>query len=273
MPPVKFRYEGREFDIDGVDRQDHIYRFITTSRGFYELELLEYMRFVSRLDRRREPVTIDVGANIGNHSVFFGAFLGGRTISIEPNPRVLPILRRNLQVNVPDHAVFDCAVGRAEGTGRVVVPASGKANVGMARVEASTEPGDPGGVPITTLDTVLATYRNSQGTRAPVLLVKIDVEGAELDVLRGAPTILQEERPHVFVEAATPTHLGELAAHLEPLGYEPVTRWGWHATPVIHFAHRPPRWLRLSARAYQLASLPRYVRRAAARRVRARALS
>lgn len=269
---MKFRYAGREFDLEGVDREDHIYRFIETSRGFYELELLEYMRFVCRLGRREDPLFIDVGANIGNHSVYFGAILGGHTISIEPNPGVLPTLRRNLEANVRDHAVYDCAVGAAEGTGRVVLPGSGKTNVGMARVEMSTGPGKLGGVAITTLDSVLADYRRRGGRHGRVLLVKIDVEGAELDVLRGAPRMLREEKPHVFAEAATPTDLGELVAHLAPLGYEPVTRWGWHATPVVHFAHRPPRWLRLAARAYQLASVPRYVRRAAARRVRARML-
>jgi FkbM family methyltransferase len=269
---VKFRYAGREFDLEGVDREDHIYRFIETSRGFYEVGLLEYMRFVSRLDRRADPLFIDVGANIGNHSVYFGAVLGGHTLSIEPNPRVLPILRRNLEKNVRDPAVYDCALGAVEGTGRVVLPGSGSANVGMARVEVSSSPGDTGGVAITTLDSVLAGCRRSRGWHGPVLLVKIDVEGAELDVLRGAPELLRSEKPHVFVEAATPKHLGELTSHLTPLGYEPVTRWGWHATPVVHFAHRPPRWLRLAARAYQIASVPRYVRRAATRRVRAQLL-
>ena len=221
---MKFRYEGREFDLEGVGREDYIHRFIETSRGFYEVELLEYMRFVSRIDPREEPLIIDAGANIGNHSVYFGAVLGGHTISIEPNPRVLPALRRNLGKNVPGHAVYDCAVGAAEGTGRVVLPDSGGTNVGMARVEVGAAGGEAGGVAITTLDSLLAHYRRSRGRHGQVLLLKIDVEGAELDVLRGAPGILGEERPHVFVEASTPACYDALQAHLEPLGYEPVTR-------------------------------------------------
>ncbi len=267
---MKFRYAGREFDLEGVDREDYIYRFIETTRGFYEVELLEYMRFMSHIDPCEDPLFIDAGANIGNHSVYLGALLGGHAISIEPNPRVLPVLRRNLEKNVSGHAVYDCAVGAAVGTGRVVLPESGGTNVGMARVEVSRAGGGAGGVAITTLDSLLADYRRSRGRHGRVLLLKIDVEGAELDVLRGAPGILGEERPHVFVEASTPRHFGELLAHLGPLGYEPVTRWGWHATPVIHFAHRPSRWLRLAARVYQLASVPRYVLRAMARRIRSR---
>jgi FkbM family methyltransferase len=269
---VRFRYAGREFDLEGVDREDYIFRFIETSRGFYEVELLEYMRFVARWDRREDPVFIDAGANIGNHSVYLGALLGGHAISIEPNPRVLPVLRRNLEHNVRGHAVYDCAVGAATGTGRVVPPGPDETNAGMARVEVSTGSADPGDVPIATLDALLADYRRSQGRHGPVLLLKIDVEGAELDVLRGAPGLLAREKPHVFVEASTPDHFRELVAHLGPLGYEPVTRWGWRATPVIHFAHRPSPGLRLAAHAHQFAAVPRYVVRALARRVRARGL-
>ena len=62
------------FDLEGVDSQDRMTRLLEQRKTFYEDDLLRHLG-------RRGPcggVYLDVGANIGNHAVFFGKFLAGQ---------------------------------------------------------------------------------------------------------------------------------------------------------------------------------------------------
>ena len=69
---MKFTHRKRAFDIVGSRDDDHIYQAIRRSGRFYEVVLLEY---IARFVRAPSGVVIDVGANIGNHSVFFRSFV------------------------------------------------------------------------------------------------------------------------------------------------------------------------------------------------------
>jgi hypothetical protein len=84
-------------DIELVheDLEDCIIRFIESSRTFYELELLEYAAACGP----RGGVFIDVGANIGNHTVYFGKFLADFVLAIEPSPIAVRCLLRNIALN------------------------------------------------------------------------------------------------------------------------------------------------------------------------------
>jgi FkbM family methyltransferase len=129
---------------------------------------------------------VDIGANFGVHTLLACGIMGesGQVIAVEPVPSNLRLLRRNLKLNgfsdrctVIAKALTDGSVETVEMT---IEP-------GLSLV-ASLAPNSKGEklvVPATTLDEVLSVY-----ARAPDL-VKIDVEGAEHEVLKGAENTLR----------------------------------------------------------------------------------
>ena len=121
------------------------------------------------LGRVRGPVRtiLDIGANIGFFSLAARAHFPGAAIdAYEPNPRVLPYLRRNASVC----AVRVCAEAVADRAGTVSIIESGDSN------QARTQEG--GEVPLIALSTAV------ERLGGVVDLAKIDCEGAEWDMFR-----------------------------------------------------------------------------------------
>lgn len=227
------------------------------TRTFYEIDLLRYIRFVTTNHHRSGTVSIDVGANIGNHTVYFGAFISRTVIAIEPNARTIPTLQRNLARNRGDWIICKCAVGATVGPGRIALPCGADNNVGMATIERISDAGVHGAVPIKTLDDIIDVHLNGGHALSRINVVKIDVEGMELEAVKGAKNMLTTFRPHLFIEAATPSAFDELEAYLSPFGYRAVSRWA--ATPVYHFAPSPSIYMIVKVRAYRLLVLSRKV--------------
>ncbi len=211
---VNITHRGRAFHIDGVSDNDHIVKQLARAGTFYEIDLLTYMESLDLAD----GVAVDVGANIGNHTIFLSEFVRKPVVAFEPNPVVLPLLKSNLTANGSDVRVLELGLGAAPSRGSMEVVNA--ANVGMARIGAGDD------IEISTLD--------EECRGVDVALIKVDVEGMELDVLRGAVETLERCRPHLFLEAATRRHFRELKEFLAPFGYRPVVRWAY--TPVWHFA-------------------------------------
>lgn len=244
-----FQHRGRAFSLRGYAPDDAIFQAIVAGHSFYEVDLLDYIRVITAPERGPGAVAIDIGANIGNHSVYFGAFVAERVLAVEPNPTVLPILRRNIECNVANVRLFDCAVGESDARGRVVMPVNAVDNMGMARI-VTVDGGDATAIPVRTVDALVAELASDGAAIGRVLVMKIDVEGMELDVLKGARATLERHRPHLFVEAWTAAELAALRAHLGSAGY--VVLQHWAATPVYHFAWQPRLALRLRAALYTL---------------------
>lgn len=135
-------------------------------------------------------VAVDVGANIGNHSLYFSDRFE-HVISLEPNPRVFELLSFNSKLR-----------------GNIQPLNIGASDVGGDRT-LSFSPGNWGGgqlvdrtrhqtnsVPVTVkrLDDLDELGSHSVG------LIKIDVEGHELQVLMGAIEILLRSRPVILFE-------------------------------------------------------------------------
>ncbi len=231
---MQFAYRSKIFDIEGVSNNDYLYQRIVRTGVFYEIDLLEYIYRLKPFLRvkNRKHVALDVGANIGNHAIFFGSFLAEHLIAIEPNPDVIPVLRRNLSKNVDDYTLYECAVGEKAGRGTLVAPED---NIGAARVDLQNEEGN---TEITTLDIVFSSWRQTQNDPIYLSLIKIDVEGMEAQVLKGAENTILEYRPHIFVEAATKEGFDGVCSYLCSLGYRKLPG-RWAATPVYHFAYKP----------------------------------
>lgn len=146
---------------------------------------------------------IDCGANIGYFSVLSGGLVGpqGCVVSVEANPLTYRLLQRNLALNGFGTAVH-CALTNQPGEVELYVPREG-GDVFSSIKKGGLVHGDDiesFRVPGRTLDEVVA----SQGIER-IDVVKIDVEGAELDVLRSARRVLSEFRPVILCEYGTNT--------------------------------------------------------------------
>lgn len=234
---MQFEYQSKVFDIEGVSEDDLIYRRIAKSGTFYEIDLLEYMREVKPFmpSTNGESVAIDVGANIGNHSVFLYSFITNHLIAIEPNPNVLPVLRRNLSTNTDGYTLCEVAVGETKSKGSIAVPDDMGDNIGAAKVDLQNSDGD---IEISTLDSVFSSWQKNESDSIPVSLIKIDVEGMEAPALKGAKDLILKYKPHIFAEAATEDELQKILDLLQPLGYQKLPG-KWATTPVYHFVHNP----------------------------------
>ncbi len=121
---------------------------------------------------------VDVGANIGSYTVLASRVIGCRTVAFEPDPAAAAALERNIRLNKIAERVElrISAVGEQDGE----APFS----IGLDTQNPVLTSADATGrsVPMQTLDRAL-------GGRIPIL-VKIDVEGYETEVLRGARAVL-----------------------------------------------------------------------------------
>ena len=137
---------------------------------------------------------LDVGANVGAYTVLFAQWAGpaGRVIAFEPAPASIAGLRRQLQLNglAGRVDVVEAAVAGTVGTASFESDGASGANALGA--------GAGGAHTITVTTTTIDAFCAERGLRPDV--IKIDVEGAELDVLRGARRTLQAASIAVFVE-------------------------------------------------------------------------
>ncbi len=171
-------------------------------------------------------VAFDVGANVGLFTVAFAQAVGpaGRVIAIEPYPPSVDHLTENLRRNTLDNVVVvPKAVGAAPGSGRIVM----SDDPALIRIEQGPEVG-VASVAMTTLDELWTDLG-----RPTVSVVKIDVEGSEVAVLRGA-TALLATGPVIMVETH-PAEFSETVGVLRSHGYERQTT---HLEPWNHVFRR-----------------------------------
>ncbi len=141
---------------------------------------------------RPGSVAIDVGANLGIHSLVLSRCVGerGTVIAFEPSSTIHARLVENLETNNASNVVTrNIGVWETPGSAGFE-PRGAEFNIGKGTVcaDASSQ------VPVTTLDHETAPIKG------PIDLVKIDVEGAELPVIKGATRMLAEHRPTVITE-------------------------------------------------------------------------
>jgi FkbM family methyltransferase len=146
---------------------------------------------------------LDCGANIGYFSVLAGQRVepGGRVIAIEANPVTYQLLKRNLKINDFGTAIH-CALTSEPGKVELFMPRSGGDVYSSIRKGGLVRGNDVESFSVLgrTLDEVVASLQLER-----VNLVKIDIEGGELEVLRSASRIMRELRPVILCEYGTNT--------------------------------------------------------------------
>lgn len=164
----------------------------------------------------RDKIALDIGANKGVYSHTL-AGLCREVHAFEPNPKIYRILTRFLPANVTPHHV---ALSDRDGEAELVIPSYTKG--GFSNQGASLDPRKkqaPFGFGTVRIP---ARALNSYDFRN-VGFVKIDVEGFEEAVIRGALGTLRRERPVVLIEMEerhTGRPIEELLAGMAALGFE-----------------------------------------------------
>jgi FkbM family methyltransferase len=153
---------------------------------------------------KKGATVLDVGANVGAHTLHMARLVGpkGRVIAFEPTDYAIAKLRANLQANpeltarVDVHQAF-----LAEQAGAIVAPSLASSwpvdgtRPDDAQMGSRTKP--LSGATATTLDSVLEASGGPE-----VGLIKMDVDGHELEVLQGAQAVLSRCRPIIVMELA-----------------------------------------------------------------------
>ena len=161
--------------------------------GRYERDLLDVLvEFLVASDKDLERKTvIDIGANMGNHSLFFAQHYK-HVYSFEPNPRTFKLLEVNSEGR--NITALNVALGNENGSVPLLVNIS---NMGASRIVDSPtmqRKDDLLWVDVERLDDINVVAGESIG------LIKIDVEGHELRVLQGATATMLKDRPIVLFE-------------------------------------------------------------------------
>jgi FkbM family methyltransferase len=161
----------------------------------------------------------DAGANMGLFS-FAAAGLAGRSghvYAFEPDATLVNLLRRSARLN-PQAAqveIIPCAVSDSVSLAKFNIAARSRASNFLDGSGATQSGGirETHTVPTVSLDWLAERI-------PPPDVLKIDVEGAELGVFRGAVRLLESKRPTLIFESEIEEHREEINALLLRLGYK-----------------------------------------------------
>jgi FkbM family methyltransferase len=127
---------------------------------------------------------LDCGANYGYWSVLVSSAPYGshKAIAIEPSSKNFAKLRHNAEINGNRFDVLQCAIGAARGTARL----SGTKHEALSITGGGADGGEE--VPVIALDSLLDDGKVAAGGR---FLIKLDVEGVEIEAIKGGARLLQ----------------------------------------------------------------------------------
>ncbi len=216
----------REYPVGGngarllfPDDEEHLLAMIKTGQ-WYEQSVLYKIRELVDPGAR----FVDVGAHLGNHTVFFATECeASHVLAIEPHPWTYKMLRGNIALNEIEEVVDTSNV--------LVHPAWSSATVDFTEHKDAPwmrtmlpKITEGGGTRCITLDVAL---------KAGADVVKIDVEDMGHEVLASGLTELARQGPIVCIEAQTPPEEAHVAELLEPLGYRNLGQFQEHGTPTF----------------------------------------
>lgn len=218
--PVLFR--GSYCNLWRPEEPDHVTQK-WVSGNFYEAGENGMLTKCHNLKSRYEGyAALDVGAHMGNHSLFFAVVLKMAVAAFEPNPASYSVLQKNAKhLGIRTH---NMAIGNHHFARYGVIPGP-EGNTGMCRVRVKSD----GDVVGTSIDNYL-TGVSSQGA---IRLIKIDVEGMEQDVLAGARKTIKKHLPDIWVETDHPEKCLELIESFTDRKYE--VDGPFNATPTYRF--------------------------------------
>lgn len=205
----RFRVQNDGVWLEGelgsqIERQSYLH-------GGYERD--EISLFLERVPADRRGTILDIGANVGTHSLRF-ARVFDHVLSFEPNPLVIDRLRRNVALNGASNiAVHQVGLSDVKGELELFAPDSGNQGLGtFLTAEQYDRPLQSiAKAPIEVGDDFIAAHAPGR-----IDAIKCDVQGFELQVFRGLRQTVERDRPILWIELGSGAHTAaeEIAALL-----------------------------------------------------------
>jgi FkbM family methyltransferase len=188
--PVKFDFKGREVALfihegtkirNGIEGPfDSVSNRIYQKKMFYDIEKLnETLDYITS-----DSVVVDCGANLGNHTVFWSQHCK-KVYAFEPFELNYRLLKKNIETNNCNAESYKILLGKEDST-RYRCESNE-----ISRAATRFIKDEKGDFVSDRLDNIITV---------PVDFMKIDVEGAELDLLHGAAKIIQSFHPILYIE-------------------------------------------------------------------------
>ena len=180
--------QGHEMYLDSSDS------LRLSTNGVFE----PYTTEVIKQNISNGDIVMDIGANIGYFTLIMakGIRENGKVFSFEPEPKNFELLKKNVEINNYSNVILEKkAIGNKTGIAKLYL-ADRKNNIfysGMHRIFRSdlvSQISNPVSINIIKLDDYLQDLKSIKKIR----LIKIDVEGAEFDVLKGMSKMLDENK-------------------------------------------------------------------------------
>ena len=158
--------------------------------GLFEKEYIEDLKKLLVLIDvdLSNSIAIDVGANIGNHSIEFSKYFE-KVVCFEPNPRVFDVLHANIK-QIKNIVAYNFGCGANKETLTLNEDFN---NLGSSSARYKIKSNNLVEVNIKPLDDYLNELKR-------VCLIKIDVEGMEIETLKGAENVIKEFKPLICFE-------------------------------------------------------------------------
>lgn len=178
------------------------------SRG--EVELFEFAIC-------KQDVVADIGANFGAHTLVFSR-LAKTVYAVEPQRMVYNALCGTLALNdITNVIAVNCAIGETSGA------------IGCVNIDPNVE-NNFGGMGLRELPTESIEYTIPLlPFTSHVNFMKVDVEGMEVEVIKGSAEMIKACRPTIYIENDRKDHSEELIKLLQSLGYH----CHWHLTSLF----------------------------------------
>jgi FkbM family methyltransferase len=150
---------------------------------------------------KENDVVIEAGANIGSETLLISRLLKtGHIHCFEPNPYTFERLKINITINeLKNVNAYDCALGEADGEINFHIYPKGFCNAGMSSKYMQT----PNTLKINVVQKTLDTFiKENKITK--VDFIKMDIQGAEMDMIKGSAETIAAFKPTIFTEACEP---------------------------------------------------------------------
>lgn len=209
---IKFKNSNIKFYLPYYNK-DSIQKHIIQTRNFYELDFLNHICTIKNgivSKAIQDGLVLDIGANIGNHTIFFLTKKAKKVISFEPVKDTFDILKKNIEINNFQNKVNLFNIGVGQTKGKAILKYYNSKNIGMSQLSSDKN----GDIPILSLDEL--------NIEEHINFIKIDVEGFEADVIKGMTETIKRNKPLIMIEIRDYL-FAEIEDILLSIGYNRIT--------------------------------------------------